>query len=228
MILLPTPMICRPCLNFANYVLHLHESCYIVSHCSWFSTGFLTNISLIYTVRQASVPLEATGPYTAGLQPPTPPREANDSFLPETPQSSAIPTYTPITPPEEKSRSPSPPLLIPPKSITEMDRNAKILANFFLKQVSDNCDENQIKELGVILLGPTTYDRLQQKAMTAQNKLVELIFFEWITSRGKDANYTELSDAFKKMRHQNLYDRLCFYRREEGRLYCAEIFIPVS
>ena len=109
-----------------------------------------------------------------------------------------------------------------PKCITQMDQNEKILEGFFTKHVYAKCDKCQKDELGVLLLGQETYDKVKQEASEKHKNIIKLMFAKWITRRGRDANYETLSDAFKKMERKDLYDRLYLYYKEERRLYCTE------
>ena len=83
------------------------------------------------------------------------------------------------------------------------------------------CTEHQRNQLGILLLGQEAYDEVQVEADSEGKTVVELMFHEWITKRGRDANWRELSAAFSKMGHKNLYDRVRLYFKEHSRLYCA-------
>ena len=139
-----------------------------------------------------------------------------------TPCADLNPVYIPITPPEEEARSPSPPVLNRPKSIKEMDKMEEILKGFFMSQIHYKCNEHHRDQLGRILLGQQSYDIVLAEASSKGKTVVERMFYEWISRRGRDADWRELADAFKKMKHKNLYHRLCLYIKKHGRLYSTD------
>ena len=100
-----------------------------------------------------------------------------------------------------------------------MDKMEEILKGFFMSQIHYKCNEHHRDQLGIILLGQELYYIVRTQASLKGKTVVERMFYEWISRRGRDADWRELADAFKKMGHKNLYHRLHLYIKQYGRLY---------